>query len=85
MRRNPLRRPISLAARLTLTISLATSLAFAVFTWIMIYSVERHFAELDNGTLQQVRSSILRILQEPPRPDVSRQAVSYTHLRAHET
>ncbi|WP_395840006.1 Cu(+)/Ag(+) sensor histidine kinase [Edwardsiella tarda] len=73
MRRNPLRRPISLAARLTLTISLATSLAFAVFTWIMIYSVERHFAELDNGTLQQVRSSILRVLQEPPRPDVPRQ------------
>ncbi|WP_395755715.1 Cu(+)/Ag(+) sensor histidine kinase [Edwardsiella ictaluri] len=66
------RRPISLAARLTLTISLATSLAFALFTWIMIYSVERHFAELDNGTLQQVRSSILRVLQEPPRAGVQR-------------
>ncbi|EKS7811616.1 Cu(+)/Ag(+) sensor histidine kinase [Edwardsiella piscicida] len=66
------RRPISLAARLTLTISLATSLAFAAFTWIMIYSVERHFAELDNATLQQVRSSVLRVLQEPPRAGVQR-------------
>ncbi|AIJ10121.1 MULTISPECIES: Cu(+)/Ag(+) sensor histidine kinase [Edwardsiella] len=66
------RRPISLAARLTLTISLATSLAFVAFTWIMIYSVERHFAELDNGTLQQVRSSVLRVLQEPPRPGIQR-------------
>lgn len=66
------RRPISLAARLTLAISLATCLAFAVFTWIMIYSVERHFAELDNSTLQQVRSSILRVLQEPPHPGVQR-------------
>ncbi|MDA6077765.1 hypothetical protein O0544_20180 [Edwardsiella anguillarum] len=38
----------------------------------MIYSVERHFAELDNGTLQQVRSSVLRVLQEPPRPGIQR-------------
>ena len=40
----PLRRPFSLALRLTFFISLSTILAFFAFTWFMLHSVEKHFA-----------------------------------------
>jgi len=41
----PRRRPFSLASRLTLFISLTTIVAFFVFAWIMVFSVEQHFGE----------------------------------------
>ena len=65
----PLRRPFSLALRLTFFISLSTILAFFAFTWFMLHSVEKHFAEQDISDLQQISSAIHRILQSPADPD----------------
>ncbi|RLZ14929.1 hypothetical protein, partial [Enterobacter hormaechei] len=45
MHSKPSRRPFSLALRLTFFISLSTILAFIAFTWFMLHSVEKHFAE----------------------------------------
>ena len=65
----PLRRPFSLALRLTFFISLSTILAFFAFTWFMLHSVEKHFAEQDISDLQQISSAMHRILQSPADPD----------------
>ncbi|MGS4514437.1 Cu(+)/Ag(+) sensor histidine kinase [Enterobacter roggenkampii] len=64
-----LRRPFSLALRLTFFISLSTILAFFAFTWFMLHSVEKHFAEQDISDLQQISSAMHRILQSPADPD----------------
>ena len=69
MRVKPLRRPFSLALRLTFFISLSTILAFFAFTWFMLHSVEKHFAEQDISDLQQISSAMHRILQSPADPD----------------
>jgi len=53
-----LRRPFSLALRLTFFISLSTILAFFAFTWFMLHSVEKHFAEQDISDLQQISSAM---------------------------
>lgn len=63
------RRPFSLALRLTFFISLSTLLAFFAFTWFMLRSVEKHFAEQDVSDLQQISSAMHRILQSPADPD----------------
>ncbi|MFK0372618.1 Cu(+)/Ag(+) sensor histidine kinase [Enterobacter sichuanensis] len=63
------RRPFSLALRLTFFISLFTLLAFFAFTWFMLHSVEKHFAEQDVSDLQQISSAMHRILQSPADPD----------------
>lgn len=63
------RRPFSLALRLTFFISLSTLLAFFAFTWFMLHSVEKHFAEQDVSDLQQISSAMHRILQSPADPD----------------
>jgi two-component system heavy metal sensor histidine kinase CusS len=63
------RRPFSLALRLTFFISLSTLLAFFAFTWFMLHSVEKHFAEQDVSDLQQISSAMHRILQSPVDPD----------------
>lgn len=62
-------RPFSLALRLTFLISLSTLLAFFAFTWFMLHSVEKHFAEQDVSDLQQISSAMHRILQSPADPD----------------
>lgn len=69
MRSKALRRPFSLALRLTFFISLSTILAFFAFTWFMLHSVEKHFAEQDINDLQQISTSMQRILQSPSEPD----------------
>lgn len=69
MRSKPLRRPFSLALRLTFFISLSTILAFFAFTWFMLHSVEKHFAEQDVNDLQQISTAMQRILQSPSEPD----------------
>ncbi|HGH4675965.1 TPA: Cu(+)/Ag(+) sensor histidine kinase [Enterobacter bugandensis] len=69
MRAKPFRRPFSLALRLTFFISLSTILAFFAFTWFMLYSVEKHFAEQDISDLQQISTAMHRILQSPTNPD----------------
>ncbi|MFG6070535.1 Cu(+)/Ag(+) sensor histidine kinase [Enterobacter ludwigii] len=63
------RRPFSLALRLTFFISLSTILAFFAFTWFMLHSVEKHFAEQDINDLQQISTAMHRILQSPADPD----------------
>ena len=42
---NPFQRPFSLATRLTFFISLATIAAIFAVAWIMLHSVNVHFAE----------------------------------------
>lgn len=69
MRVKPLRRPFSLALRLTFFISLSTILAFFAFTWFMLHSVEKHFAEQDISDLQQISTAMYRILHSPADPD----------------
>lgn len=62
-------RPFSLALRLTFFISLSTILAFIAFTWIMLHSVEKHFAEQDVSDLQQISFTLNNILQSSAGPD----------------
>ena len=69
MQSKPARRPFSLALRLTFFISLSTILAFFAFTWFMLHSVEKHFAEQDVSDLQQISRAMHRILQSPADPD----------------
>ena len=69
MRVKPLRRPFSLALRLTFFISLSSILAFFAFTWFMLHSVEKHFAEQDISDLKQISSAMHRILHSPVDPD----------------
>lgn len=65
MKINLSRRPFSLAVRLTFFISLSTILAFIAFTWIMLHSVEQHFAEQDINDLQQISTTLNNILTSP--------------------
>ncbi|QJT81024.1 Cu(+)/Ag(+) sensor histidine kinase [Kosakonia sp. MUSA4] len=69
MRNQPARRPFSLALRLTFFISLSTILAFIAFTWFMLHSVENHFAEQDVSDLQQISTTMQRLLQSPADTD----------------
>ncbi len=66
MRKNNLnRRPFSLSTRLTFFISLSTIIAFVAFTWVMLHSVEKHFAEKDISDLKQISLSLEKILKVP--------------------
>lgn len=69
MRFNFSGRPYSLALRLTFFISLSTIIAFFAFTWFMLHSVEKHFAEQDVRDLKQISIAMNRILQTPVAPD----------------
>ncbi|MBP2200488.1 Cu(+)/Ag(+) sensor histidine kinase [Pantoea cypripedii] len=60
-----LRRPVSLEIRLTFFISLATIIAFATAAWIMLHSVQNHFAEQDVTNLKQINSTLTAILKNP--------------------
>ncbi len=64
------RRPFSLAARLTLFISGLSILAFFAFTWIMVHSVQKHFAEQDINDLREVSSNIAATLSDHQLPTV---------------
>ncbi|ORM51881.1 two-component sensor histidine kinase [Pantoea brenneri] len=55
--------------RLTFFISLSTIIAFFAFTWFMLHSVEKHFAEQDVRDLKQISIAMNRILQTPVAPD----------------
>jgi len=83
MRRNSLnRRPFSLATRLTFFISLSTIIAFVAFTWVMLHSVEKHFAEKDISDLKQISISLEKILRAP---DASEQQKTETISNIMET
>lgn len=65
MRINQLRRPLSLEFRLTFFISLTTIIAFAASAWIMLHSVQHHFAEQDDNNLRQISTTLSTILNNP--------------------
>ncbi|MFK8258436.1 Cu(+)/Ag(+) sensor histidine kinase [Erwinia sp. AnSW2-5] len=65
-------RPFSLATRLTVFISLSTTFAFIAFTWIMLHSVEQHFAEQDVSDLQQVSMTLANILKTPDETEAQK-------------
>lgn len=69
-----LRRPFSLATRLTFFISLATVIAFAAFTGIMLHSVEQHFAEQDVSDLKQVNATLNALLTAPDTSEAEKLA-----------
>lgn len=62
MKIKPGRRPLSLAFRLTLFISITTITAFLLFSWLTIQSVGKHFEEQDLNELQQLSTSLSQIL-----------------------
>lgn len=72
MKVNLRRRPFSLATRLTFFISLATIIAFAAFTGMMLYSVEKHFAEQDVSDLKQVNATLSTLLTAPDTPETEK-------------
>lgn len=67
-----LRRPFSLATRLTFFISLATIVAFFAFTWIMIHSVKAHFEERDAHDLRQLATTLETVLNHADYPQARR-------------
>src|SRR5699024_4889629 len=69
MHSKPPRRPFSLALRLTFFISLSTILSVIAITWCMLHSVENHFAQKDVIDLQQISTTLNRILESPVDPD----------------
>ncbi|MDQ8033573.1 MAG: hypothetical protein REJ50_16295, partial [Bordetella sp.] len=62
MRPRGARRPLSLAARLTFFISLASIIAFLAFSWIVVHSVKAHFKERDELDLRRLGGTIETIL-----------------------
>ncbi len=57
------RRPISLAWRVTVLVGIATTLVFLTFNWIIVRSLEHHFAEQDAGELQAVANAVVKTMQ----------------------
>ena len=66
-----IRRPLSLALRLTLLFGVATALVFTVFGWLVIRSTEHHFAEEDSDELMVVSDAVHELLKSNPDTDTS--------------
>lgn len=64
--------PFSLVTRLTFFISLATISAFFIFAWIIIRSINGHFAEQDINDLKQISSTLEKVLDHPDEPESRR-------------
>lgn len=62
--RAPFGRPISLASRVTLLVSVAMIAVFLIFNWISIRSLDQHFAEMDEEELEVIAGSVIRALDE---------------------
>ncbi|WP_409306298.1 Cu(+)/Ag(+) sensor histidine kinase [Pectobacterium sp. B1J-3] len=60
---NRIHRPFSLATRLTFFICVSTIIALVAFTWIMLHSVEKHFADQDINDLQQISATLSNIME----------------------
>lgn len=58
------RRPISLAWRVTALVGIATTVVFLTFNWIIVRSLEHHFAEQDASELQAVANAVVKTLRE---------------------
>ena len=59
-----MRRPLSLAARLTLFFGVAAALVFPVFGWIISRSMEQHFEEGDTAELEIIADTVENALSE---------------------
>lgn len=68
MHSKPSRRPFSLALRLTF-LSACPRYWLLSPSRFMLHSVENHFAEQDVSDLQQISTTLNRILQSPVDPD----------------
>lgn len=62
----PVRRPASLALRVTLLVGVVIALVFLSFSWLVERSLEFHFAEQDAGELAAVASGVSRALADMP-------------------
>jgi two-component system heavy metal sensor histidine kinase CusS len=58
-------RPASLALRVTAFVGIATIVVFFFFGWIVVRSLEQHFAEIDAGELSIVAESVQNVLEQP--------------------
>lgn len=68
MHSKPSRRPFSLALRLTFYQPVHDTGFYRIHRF-MLHSVENHFAEQDVSDLQQISTTLNRILQSPVDPD----------------
>lgn len=59
-----LKRPISLASRVTLLVVVAMTLVFLIFNWISLKLLDQHFAEMDEEELRIMAGSVIRELVE---------------------
>lgn len=59
-----IRRPVSLALRLTLLFGVATAIVFPVFGWIVIRSTEHHFAMEESDELTVVADAVRELFQD---------------------
>jgi two-component system heavy metal sensor histidine kinase CusS len=57
-----MRRPASLALRLTVLIGIAAAIVFLGFGWIIQRSIENHFAEQDTGELRVLAQAVQKSL-----------------------
>lgn len=58
------RRPISLAQRLTLSISLTIAVVLLALGWVIERSIDRHFAQQDAEELEVVANSVYHVLHD---------------------
>lgn len=57
-----MRRPLSLALRLTLLFGIAAAIVFAAFGWVISQSIERHFTAEDTNELQVIAGAVREVL-----------------------
>ncbi|MBL4621093.1 MAG: two-component sensor histidine kinase, partial [Immundisolibacteraceae bacterium] len=57
-----MRRPLSLALRLTLLFAIAASIVFPVFGWVISQSAERHFEAGDTNELNIIATAVEQAL-----------------------
>ncbi|RLA10947.1 MAG: hypothetical protein DRQ52_10530, partial [Gammaproteobacteria bacterium] len=57
-----MRRPLSLALRLTLLFAIAASIVFPVFGWVISQSAERHFEAGDTNELNIIAKAVEQAL-----------------------
>ncbi|HEY5568986.1 MAG TPA: two-component sensor histidine kinase, partial [Gammaproteobacteria bacterium] len=53
-----MRRPLSLATRLTLFFGIAAAIVFPIFGWVISESIESHFEEGDTDELELIADGI---------------------------
>ncbi|MCA7988867.1 Cu(+)/Ag(+) sensor histidine kinase [Burkholderia vietnamiensis] len=60
-----IRRPASLALRVTALVGIAMTLVFLTFSWLIVRALEHHFAEQDAGELRAVADAVVKPLRDP--------------------